>query len=229
MVRGEGSSGGYRTLGASRQGRHVQGRFFPGSGGGSSGRRLLVAGGIHGDEPASVDAVLEWGAGLAAAGTTAVWLVPAVNPDGLAAGRKNNAADVDLNRNFPARNFSRAHAPGYDPGPAPLSEPESELLERLVDEASIDAIVAVHAPFGCVNFDGPARAWATAVAAACGWPARQDIGYPTPGSLGSWWGNDRGLPILTLELPAGPLDFFRSQAMAALDCALDHLDRFGSG
>ena len=63
-------------------------------------------------------------------------------------------------------------------------------------------MVAVHAPFACVNYDGPAAAWADAVAAACGWPARADIGYPTPGSLGSWLGVDRGLPVLTLELPA---------------------------
>jgi protein MpaA len=74
----------------------------------------------------------------------------------------------------------------------------------------------VHAPFACVNYDGPAAAWAKAVAAACGWPARGDIGYPTPGSLGSWLGVDRGLPVLTLELPPGPLSRFRDQAGAAL-------------
>ena len=78
-------------------------------------------------------------------------------------------------------------------------------------------MVAVHAPFACVNYDGPAAPWAQAVAAACGWPARADIGYPTPGSLGSWLGIDRGLPVLTLELPPGPLAGFRSPAAAALD------------
>lgn len=203
----------------------MQGRLYPGDAPDSPSsqrHRLLVFGGIHGDEPASVDAVLEWGTRLDVCAHAAdVWLMPAVNPDGLAAGRKNNAADVDLNRNFPARNFMRAHPPGYDPGPAPLSEPETAVLAGLMEEAAIDAVVAVHAPFACVNFDGPARDWATAAAAAAGWPVRADIGYPTPGSLGSWWGGDRGRPILTLELPAGPLDFFRAQALAALDRALD--------
>ena len=215
----------FQTLGLSREGRPVQGRLFPGKGataGADPARRLLVFGGIHGDEPASVDAVLEWGASLGTRQQAAdVWVVPAVNPDGLAAGQKNNAADIDLNRNFPARNFMRSHPPGYDPGPAPLSEPETALLAGLIEEASIDAIVAVHAPFACVNFDGPAQEWAAAVAEASGWPLRADIGYPTPGSLGSWWGADRGRAILTLELPAGPLDFFRGQALAALDRALD--------
>ena len=118
-----------------------------------------------------------------------VWLLPAVNPDGVARGRKNSARDVDLNRNFPARSFVTAHAPGYFPGPAPLSEPETRVIADLLAREPIAAVVAVHAPFACVNYDGPAAAWAEAVAAACGWPARADIGYPTPGSLGSWLGH----------------------------------------
>ena len=72
----------------------------------------------------------------------------------------------------------------------------------------------------------PAAAWAEAVAGACGWPARGEIGYPTPGSFGSWLGVDRGLPILTLELPPGPLAQFRSQATAAIDASLASLPGF---
>jgi protein MpaA len=147
-------------------------------------------------------------------------VVPAANPDGLRALRKNSARDVDLNRNFPARSFRTPHQPGYDPGPAPLSEPETQALAALVGGQGIRAAVAVHAPFACVNFDGPAAGWAEAVALACGWPVRGDIGYPTPGSFGSWLGIDRGLPVLTLELPPGPLDAFRGAAAAALDAAL---------
>ena len=60
-----------------------------------------------------------------------------------------------------------------------------------------------------------------AVSAASGWPVRPQIGYPTPGSLGSWLGIDRGIPILTLELPAGPLASFRAAASAALDGAVN--------
>ncbi len=184
---------------------------------------LLVVGGVHGDEPSSVDAVGELGQRLRAGAVAAagpVWLMPRLNPDGLARGRKNSARDVDLNRNFPSANFTRAYQPGYFPGEQPLSEPETAALAALIDRARIEAIVAVHAPFACVNYDGPAAAWAARVAAACGWPARGDIGYPTPGSLGSWFGIDRGLPILTLELPPGPLDGFRDRCRAALDEAL---------
>jgi protein MpaA len=177
---------------------------------------------VHGDEPASVEAVVGLVRRLRAGGIGAgpLVVVPALNPDGLARGTKNNAHDVDLNRNFAARNWRAEHAPGYFPGAAPLSEPEARLLAGLVEAHDVRGVVAVHAPFACVNYDGPAAAWAEDVAQACGWPARGDIGYPTPGSLGSWLGVDAGLPVLTLELPPGPLASFGRQAAAALDEAV---------
>jgi protein MpaA len=204
-------------------GRSIEGRPIPGARFGGAGAPLVIVGGVHGDEPASVEVVVELvsrrGA-TAAAWPAPVWIVPVLNPDGIARGSKNSARDVDLNRNFPARSFSTAHAPGYFPGPAPLSEPESRALAELVDQQPVRGVVAVHAPFACINYDGPAADWAASVAAASGWPARADIGYPTPGSLGSWLGLDRSLPILTIELPEGPLSGFRAPAAAALEAAL---------
>jgi protein MpaA len=211
------------VLGRSSEGRPIWGGVLGGAADGGPLPPLLVVGGVHGDEPASVEAVVALARRLVAGEAVAaspVWLVPALNPDGLARGQKNSARDVDLNRNFPARNFTTAHAPGYFPGPAPLSEPETRLLAALIDAHGARGVVAVHAPFACVNYDGPAQAWARAVAAACGWPARGDIGYPTAGSLGSWLGVDRGLPVLTLELPPGPHAAFSQRAAAALDAAI---------
>ncbi len=206
---------GFDEIGRSTGGRPILARRF-----GGPGTPLVLMGGIHGDEPASVDAVLDLLPRLPRAPRVPVWIIPAANPDGLAGGRKNSARNVDLNRNFPARSFRVQHEPGYDPGPAPLSEPETRAVADLLAREGVRAAVAVHAPFACVNYDGPAAAWAQAVAAACGWPARGDIGYPTPGSFGSWLGVDRGVPVLTLELPPGPLAGFRNAAAAALDAAL---------
>jgi protein MpaA len=206
---------GFAEIGRSTEGRPIVARRF-----GGPGAPLLVMGGIHGDEPASVDALLDLLQRLPPAGLPPFWLIPAANPDGLRAARKNSARDVDLNRNFPARSFRTDHAPGYWPGPAPLSEPETRAIATLIDREGVRGAVAVHAPFACVNFDGPAAGWADAVSRACGWPARGDIGYPTPGSFGSWLGLDRGMPVLTLELPPGPLADFRAAAAAALDAAL---------
>jgi protein MpaA len=203
-------------------------------------RVLLLVGGVHGDEPSSTGALLDLvdrlapppaGAGSPAPVGAAVslWVIPVLNPDGLVRNRKNNARDIDLNRNFPALSFTRAHAPGYDPGPAPLSEPESGALAELIDRERFAGVVAVHAPFACVNYDGPARAWACAVSQACGWPVEESIGYPTPGSLGSWLGVDSGMPILTLELPPGTLTTFRAAAAAALEAAMNAAARLLPG
>jgi protein MpaA len=216
---------GLGELGRSSEGRPIWGGAFGGAavvGGVSAGAGpLLVVGGVHGDEPSSVEAVVALARRLrAGAGAAPLVLVPALNPDGLARGAKNSARDVDLNRNFPARSWRAAHAPGYFPGAAPMSEVETRVFAALVERHAPRGVVAVHAPFACVNYDGPAAAWAEAVAAACGWPACGDLGYPTPGSLGSWLGVDRGLPVLTLELPPGPHAAFGQQAAAALDEAV---------
>ena len=127
-----------------------------------------------------------------------------------------NARGVDLNRNFAARSFGAPHRACDDPGPHALSEPESAALAALVDAERPACLVAVHQPFRCVNFDGPARDLAERMAAACGWPVVDDIGYPTPGSFGSCYGIDRGLPVITLELPRPAGDADLAAAVAAL-------------
>jgi protein MpaA len=215
---------GWPAIGQSVEGRPIH-AGGPGTGAPPApAGAVLVMAGIHGDERSSVEAVLdllEWSASLPADGPPdAPWVVPALNPDGLLLGRKDSARGVDLNRNFPARNWSRAHPPGYDPGPAPLSEPETAAFAGLIERLQPRAVIAVHAPFACINHDGPAAAWAASVASACGWPAQADIGYPTPGSLGSWLGIDRGLPVLTIELPPGDHAAFRDPARRALAAAI---------
>jgi protein MpaA len=200
-------------------GRSVEGRALELHHAGPSGPlHLLLFGGIHGDEPGSVELCEAFVRGGSAARPTVV--VPAVNPDGLLRGTKDNARGVDLNRNFPAKSWSREHPPGYDPGPAPLSEPESAALARLIDELSPQVIVSVHQPFRCVNWDGPAGELARQMSEACGYPAVASVGYPTPGSFGSRYGVDRGLPVITLELPRPVPDEDRGGCLRALECAM---------
>jgi murein peptide amidase A len=201
-------TGGHSPAGGA--GHSIEGRVIEWQGSGP----LLVFGAIHGDEPASAELCRRWaarGAGI---------VVPVVNPDGLARGTKDNARGVDLNRNFAARNWSREHPPGYFPGDQPLSEPESAALAALIDERAPRLIVSVHQPFGCVNWDGPAASLAEEMARACGYPARASIGYPTPGSFGSAYGVDRGLPVITLELPAVVEEPDYLGCLRALDCAM---------
>jgi protein MpaA len=178
---------------------------------------LLVFGGIHGDEPGSAELCARF---RATKPRGPVCVVDAVNPDGLTALRKNNTRDIDLNRNFAARNFTRDHKPGYDPGATPLSEPETRALVALIDAQQPSVIVAVHQPFALVNWDGPADDLAAQMAAACGYPASASIGYPTPGSFGSWWGVDLGRPVITFELPRPVPDADWPKCLDALGCAM---------
>ena len=107
---------------------------------------LLLFGAIHGDEPRSAhlcDAFLQQPLDTA----VALAVIPILNPDGLLRGKKDNAAGVDLNRNFPATSWRLEATPGYDPGPRPLSEPESQLLVDVVLRRKPRVIVAVHQPF----------------------------------------------------------------------------------
>jgi protein MpaA len=62
-------------------------------------------------------------------------------------------------------------------------------------------LIACHATFRVVNWDGSGRQLAEEMAQLCGYPASGDIGYPTPGSFGSKYGVDQNLEVVTLEVP----------------------------
>ena len=162
----------------------------------------LLFGAIHGDEPLGVHCLAQLISELVAQPPgRETWIVPALNLDGLAAGSKNNANDVDLNRNFAAASWRAEHKAGYHPGVAPESEPETAALVELIERSGAERLIALHSPFRTVNWDGAGRELAEAMAALNGYGASSDIGYPTPGSFGAKYGVERGLEVITLEIP----------------------------
>lgn len=170
--------------------------------------RVLVVGGIHGDELTSVSIVFRWMRVLDRhhSGLFHWRMVPVLNPDGLLRrpARRMNARGVDLNRNFPTPDWRRAarrywvertrRNPRRYPGPAPLSEPESRWLAALIHRFRPDAIVAVHAPHGILDYDGPPEP-----PNRLGHLHKHLLGT-YPGSLGNYAGLQLGIPVLTLEL-----------------------------
>jgi protein MpaA len=167
----------------------------------------LILGGIHGNEPTSAGVCRELVDLLTASpelcGGRSVIILPEANPDGLARKLRTNANLVDLNRNFPATNWQKTRRSGFFGGDAPASEPETRALIRLLEQFRPARIISVHAMWQpCNNYDGPAEALAISMSEHNGYPVRANIGYPTPGSLGSFAGADRQIPTLTLELPA---------------------------
>jgi len=112
------------VLGRSWQGRPITATEV----GNPAGPVVLVVGSIHGNERG----------GIAVARALEhlhppdldLWIVPDLNPDGVAAGTRHNAHGVDLNRNFPVG--WRPLSGFYASGPRPLSERESRLARRLI-------------------------------------------------------------------------------------------------
>ena len=160
---------------------------------------VLILATIHGDEAAGTPIVRRLGRHLRQhpellQGRSVV-LVPVANPDGRTHRTRHNVGGVDLNRNFPAGNFSATKRHGT----RPLSQPESRALHRLLDTYRPDRIVSIHQPLSCIDYDGPARALAEAMGAHSDLPVKR-LGS-RPGSLGSHAGLTRNIPIITLELP----------------------------
>lgn len=155
-------------------------------------QRVMVIGGIHGNEPVTPPTVR----GLLDADFAAdieLWLVPTANPDGSAAGMRCNANGVDLNRNF-----SWEWRPS-DGGPAPLSEPETQTLTALVGAVEPDLVIWVHQPLGYVSSIGTTEsALEEAWASASGIPVRPDVTQHGGGE--SWTAFIAGVPSMLIEI-----------------------------
>ena len=173
----------------------------------ATGRTLWLAG-IHGDELETI-AVLSAAVRLVPEGQLDQPVILCANPDGALRGTRGNAAGVDLNRNFPTSDW-RAGPTHYrwgstgpqdvvlSTGEEPASEPEVSALLGLVEELDPEQLVVVHTPLGLI--DDPARsALGRELAEATGMPLT-GVGYPTPGSIGTW-GLETGRTVVTYELP----------------------------
>ncbi len=182
----------------------------------------ILFGAIHGDEPLGYYCLQRLIEDLVSTPPgRETWIIPALNIDGLLAGSKNNANDVDLNRNFSATNWQDKHTPGYFPGKTPLSEPETLAVSQLIEQSNAQRLIALHSPFHVVNWDGSGKELAKQMAKHNGYPVSDNIGYPTPGSFGSKYGVDKNYEVVTLEIPMIDQEAAWQQNRFALRHALD--------
>ncbi|HEX8847225.1 MAG TPA: DUF2817 domain-containing protein [Pyrinomonadaceae bacterium] len=192
----------YLNLGKTVKGRDITAIIY-----GSGAKRVLVFGGIHGDEQNTT--VLARALAVNMNSQTlppnlTVIVVPDVNPDGLMALTRVNANGVDINRNFPSKTWRAEYTEQRRfPGLQPSSEPETRAVLGLLERYPPHLVVTLHAAMGCVNWDGPrGAAPAQTLAAINGYPLCASLGYETPGSLGVLTGIDKEVPTVTIELRA---------------------------
>ena len=190
------------VIGTTVLGRSIEAVQFLPPGYAKSRPPALLFGAIHGDDAVTqlmlerlADELVERPPGRE------TWIVPCVNVDGTLAGTRNNANDIDLDRNFASKSWGTQRRPGYNPGKQAEDQPETQALVALIDRIGAQRLLSLHSTYRMVNWDGRGEPLANEMAARCGYPACHDMGYATPGSFGAKYGVELDLEVITLEVP----------------------------
>lgn len=165
---------------------------------------IIFIGGVHGDEPEGVQLAQDFLKWLHSQDQQALnnWiLIPCLNIDGHTKNERTNGNHVDLNRNFPTRDWSsEAKAPRYFPGNKPHSEPEVQALCQLLLQEKPQLIIHFHSWEPSLVYTGtPGAKAAKILSMGNNYPVKEDIGYPTPGSLGQYGWLELKTPVVCIE------------------------------
>jgi predicted deacylase len=118
--------------------------------------KVVVMAAIHGTESAPRQILRSIRDGRPVHGID-LWVLPTVNPDGVARHTRGNAHGVDLNRNFP-RGWTRSDG-ATSSGPRPKSEPETRAVMRFMDKVDPRFVVSFHQPLHGVDTYGAKQRW----------------------------------------------------------------------
>ena len=164
---------------------------------GNTDSSVIVIGCFHGDEPQGKFLIEEY---LKRKPDTNLLFIPCLNEYGFEHNIRTNSNGVDLNRNFPTKNWILSEKDNFFGGIAPASEEETKFVIDMIERNELKLILTLHAPYKVVNYDGPAKGISEKISEIIGYPIEESIGYPTPGSFGTWAGVERNIPTITLEL-----------------------------
>ena len=174
---------------------------------------ILLIAAMHGDENETT-VVLSEALRRIPPGDIKNPVILSCNPDGALQGTRSNGRGVDLNRNWPTSNWSANPVFHKDhggtvqdiqlsSGESPASETETRALLECVEKLQPKTVISLHAPLACIEDpqSSPLSQW---IASQVGLPLIPDVGYPTPGSFGTW-SAENDINIITWELPSEPL------------------------
>ncbi|WP_413944646.1 M14 family zinc carboxypeptidase [Bdellovibrio sp. HCB-162] len=172
----------------------------------NGGPEVLILGGVHGDEIEGVIASQELLKRFMESFPYKLnlTLVPQFNFEGVIFKTRGNGNGVDLNRNMPTKDWSpEVKTPRYHPGPSAGSENENKGLMTYLETKKPVFILSLHSWHPVLNMNGNCRPVAEVLAQRTGYKIDDDIGYPTPGCLGTYTGIERNMPTLTYEIERG--------------------------
>ena len=197
-------------LGYSHEGRPIKAYRI---GDPSSEKVVLVVGCIHGNECAGKAVIAALKKRRPPSGVK-IWAIEALNPDGAAAGTRQNARGVDLNRNFPRKwQLQGQRWSTYYSGPRRSSEKETRHAMRFVETIRPDVTIWYHQQMALVDRSGGRRAIQRRYADMVGLPLKRLD--PLPGTA-TRWQNHRfdNSTSFVVELPGGPLTVRSARAHA---------------
>jgi protein MpaA len=203
------------TIGRSVRGRPIVGHER----GDPTAPVTLVVGVIHGSEPAGLTVIKQLRTMPLPTGVH-LWLVPTINPDGLAAGTRQNAHGVDLNRNWPvAWKHNGKPWDGYYSGPRPMSEPENRAMRAFILRVKPALTIWYHQPLDEVYGSDPHVAVLKRYARLSGLPYHR---LTVPRGAATRWERKRfphGAHFV-VEFPAGPISLATARRNAEAVLAL---------
>lgn len=215
------------SIGTSVKGRGIMAYYF---GGGPNS--IVYTGAIHGDELSTRSLMLRWIDELEAnpraipADKTIV-IIPVLNPDGAASGRRTNANNVDLNRNFDVSDWKKdvttvtnAPFPGGG-GPTPMSEPETKAIAGLVAQLRPRLVLSYHSVAGIVaaNLAGDSAALAASYASISGYrnatgATASVFDYQITGTADDYYAEKLGVRSILIELSSSTYHQFEKNQKA---------------
>jgi protein MpaA len=167
-----------------------------------AGTTAVVLGSMHGNEKAGIAVVDALRAGKPVAGVD-LWVIPTINPDGVARSTRGNARGVDLNRNF--RHDWAPLTGSYYSGTEPLSEPESRAFKRFVDRVDPKLIVSFHQPLYGVGKAGERRPFVRRLSKGLGLPIKAfNCTGRCHGTMTSWFNANHKGTAVTVEFGSSP-------------------------
>ena len=111
-------------------------------------KKILIMSGLHGDEIEGVALTTmllshftTQGAGI----IDHLIFTPISNPDGFSLNQRWNINRIDLNRNWPTKDWSpKITNPRYPPGPTAESEVETKAFRKFVEESKVKFVIDLH-------------------------------------------------------------------------------------